>query len=284
MFDHFDQRLCVVLVRTQGPINLGLVARACANTGITDLRLVAPQCPVDCSDARKFANHAKEQLLAAPVYERLDQAVADCGLVIGTTARDRDNERGTPLPLNAAAALMAERPAERYALVFGNEADGLSTNELQGCQAFLHLATPGPYPSYNLSHAVAIVAYHLTATTEPVGIADNPAAERVHVDRLGRYWLGTLERFRYFRRTRRESWEPHFADLLNRLRLGRRDIDILFGMLAQFNYFAFGDKGEEMAHSGRQPISSDEQGLRHRPQPSAKEENGGNQADGDQRM
>lgn len=236
-------RFCVVLVRTQGPVNLGLVARACGNAGVDDLRLVAPECAVDCADARRFANHKRDFLLAAPVFASLDAAVADCGLVVGTSARARDEELGAPTDLAGLERLLVERPAERTALVFGNEAHGLDNRELARCQAFVHLETPGDYSSYNLSHSVAIVLHHLCAGSHaPQPPAVPEAAERVHVDRLEDYWLSTLAAFRYFRRTDRARFEPQFRQLLNRLHLSRRDIDTLYGMLAQMNYFTHGSK------------------------------------------
>src|SRR4051812_36758052 len=59
-------RCRIVLVRTQGPVNLGMVARLCGNLSITDLRLVSPLCEIDCEDARKFSTWGKELLLSAP--------------------------------------------------------------------------------------------------------------------------------------------------------------------------------------------------------------------------
>lgn len=248
----------VVLVRTQGPINLGLCARACANLGVSDLRLVRPLCAVDTADARRFANHARRLLLEAPRHDDLAEAIADCGLAIGTSARERDEAFG---PVRTAAelpALLAERPAARTALVFGNEADGLDADELRRCQAVVRLATPGPYPSYNLSHAVAIALYLMAAAGEPTpAAAAPPAADRARVDDLYRYWLATLERFRYFRRTPRDQWAPRFADLLNRLPLSDHDVHVLRGMLAQFNHVAFGDKAPDMARTGRPPEHAD---------------------------
>lgn len=77
--------LTVVVVRPSGPVNLGQIARCCSNLGIDDLRLVSPLCQVNCSDSRKFAVNAREFLLAAPVFDSLEKAVADCSVVIGTS-------------------------------------------------------------------------------------------------------------------------------------------------------------------------------------------------------
>ena len=148
------ERLVVVLSRTQGPLNLGLCARAC-NLGVP-MRLAEPLCDRNSDEARKFSNKERDTLLAAPIFTDLAAATADCGLVIGTTARMREaDNHGEPLLPEQVPDYLAARPADRVAIVFGNEADGLSADELRQCNAFIHLETPGPYSSYNLSHAVA---------------------------------------------------------------------------------------------------------------------------------
>ena len=237
-------RCCVVLVRTQGPVNLGMVARACGNLGISDLRLVAPECEVNCPDTRKFATHSRELILNAPVYADLASAVADCDLAIGSSARPRDGEYGPSKSVSALPELIAARAARKIALVFGNEADGLSDAELIHCQSWLHLHTHGANSSYNLSHAVAITLYVLGTHAALPSSEAAPPAPRQQVEMLYQYWLGSLERFQYFRRTERDRFAPQLRRLFNRLDLGEHDVQVLWGMLSQFNVFAFGDRGE----------------------------------------
>ena len=130
---------CVVLVRTQGPVNLGMVARLCGNLGVTDLRLVTPQCDVDCAEARMFATHSRDFILNAPIYPDLPSALHGCSLAIGTSARNRVPDYGERLGLPQVPEFLVRRHAGRFAMVFGNEADGLTDSELilQGLQKFL---------------------------------------------------------------------------------------------------------------------------------------------------
>ncbi len=233
---------CIVLVRTQGPINLGMVARLCGNFGVKDLRLVTPECEIDCPDARKFSTHARELLLTAPIYPDLRSAVADCGLVIGSSARTRHGEYGKGLLVQEVPKLLSERPAALWALVFGNEADGLTETELGACQAWIHLETWGDNQAYNMAQSVAIAAYCIGAAG-PWQPSEQPiAADRGHVDSLYRYWLETLDRFQYFRRTNRERFAPLFEHFLARMHLSAHDVQVLRGMLAQYNYFVFGER------------------------------------------
>ena len=258
---------CVVLVRTQGPVNLGMVARLCGNLGVTDLRLVAPQCEVDCPETRMFSTHSKDFILSAPIFPDLPSALHGCSLAIGTSARNRDPDYGECLGLPQVPDFLVRRRAERFALVFGNEADGLTDAELIHCQGWLHLDTYGPNTSYNLSHAVAITLYHLAAMIDQRTDANapsgsngltprpttrhqfeprdhrDPSASRDVVAQLFTYWLSTLERFQYFRRTDRDRFAPQLQKLFNRVDLSEHDVQMLRGMLAQFHLFSFGDRG-----------------------------------------
>lgn len=233
----------LVLVRTQGPINLGMIARLCGNMGIDDLRLVAPLCEVNCEDSRKFSTHSRDLLLAARVFPDLASAVADCGLVIGTSARFRDSELGTSKAPHEIPQILSERPAERWAVVFGNEADGLNTEELRCCQLWVHLDTFGANLSYNLANAVAITLYLVASQGVPPRRSAeevSPAATRQAVDSLYDYWLATLDRIQYFRRADVERFRPLLNRMLSRWHLTQLDIQALRGMLAQTNYFCFG--------------------------------------------
>lgn len=243
----------VVLCRTQGPVNLGMVARLCGNLGVTDLRLVAPGFTVDCPEARMFSTHSRELLLTAPVFPTLEAAVADCGWVVGTSGDFRVGDLGAHLRPEQIPARLAERPCARWALVFGNEADGLDQRELAACQAWVHLDTFGPNISYNLANAVAITLY-IVATASAAAPAVAPAVDdevqagREEVDGLRAYWLDTLERFGYFRRPRqrasdsRERFEPVFRRFVDRLHLSRHDLQVLRGMLAQQNVHVWNDR------------------------------------------
>lgn len=234
---------CVVLVRTQGPVNLGMIARLCGNLGVTDLRLVNPLCEIDCSDARKFSTHSKDMMLAAPVFATIEEATADCGYVIGTSGDFRVAELGPHVRAERVPELLAARPVAKFALVFGNEAEGLDEVELRACQAWIHLDTFGHNISYNLSNAVAITLYVVATASVPAPEPEQPeGAPRAMLDNLMDYWFATLERFHYFRRTDPDRFRPLFKKFIGRLHLSTHDVQVLRGMLAQFNLGGFGDR------------------------------------------
>ena len=249
---------CVVLVRTQGPVNLGMIARLCGNLGVTDLRLVAPECEVNCDQSRMFSTHSKDLLLNARIFPTIEEATTDCGLVIGTSGDFRNNELGLHTRAEKVPEILARHPVAKFALVFGNEADGLTDGELRACQRWIHLDTFGHNISYNLSNAVAITLYVIATASAPPEVLDvPPAAPLAHVSALEEYWFATLERFHYFRRTDPTIFRPLFRKFLGRQHLTDHDVQIFRGMLAQFNLIAFNDRfdGKPAKRGGeRQPV------------------------------
>jgi len=165
-------RLCVVLIEPAGPINLGSVARLCANYAINDLRLVAPRCDTADPEARRMAVHGQTVLESATHYPDLISALQGCRRVVATCGR---LDHGTiPLhpPEHVLPWLLADHGATEAsqaaaALVFGREDRGLSNDELLLSQRVISLYSNPHYPSLNLSHAVAVVLHELERCRRP---------------------------------------------------------------------------------------------------------------------
>lgn len=155
-------RLRFVLVGPQHPGNIGAVARAMKVMGLSDLVLVAPERYPD-EQATARASGADDVLAAARVYDTLDDAIADCVLAIGTSARSRRTQ--WPLvDVRQAAVQAAEQAGQApssVAIVFGRERSGLSNEELDRCQLHLQIQTNPDYSSLNLAAAAQVVAYEL---------------------------------------------------------------------------------------------------------------------------
>jgi tRNA/rRNA methyltransferase len=147
----------VVLVRPQLAENIGAAARAMANFGVRELRLVDPR-PFDETLAARTACDGRELLQAARTFPDLKAAVADCALVIGSTRRARHVKLEAVTPAEAAQRLTGLPPAAASALVFGAEAAGLTNEELYLCD--LHSTIPvAEFGSLNLSQAVLVYLY-----------------------------------------------------------------------------------------------------------------------------
>ena len=155
--------LALVLVEPAGPLNVGSVARLCANFGIAELRLVAPRCDHSGEEARRMAVHGGHLLDQARLFPRLAAAIADCRRVVATSGRLESDEIPLSSPAEALAWLNADPSANpsTAALVFGREDRGLSNDELRQAGRVVHLSTDAAYSSLNLSHAVAICLHEL---------------------------------------------------------------------------------------------------------------------------
>ncbi len=158
--DTFNDQIRIVLVETSHSGNIGAVARAMKNMGMGSLWLVNPASfPDETSYAR--SSGASDVLDRAQVVDSLDEAIADCVMVMGTSARGRK----VPWPVIAppeAAGVAAEASGKgSVALVFGRENSGLTNEELQRCHYHIHIPSNPDYSSLNLAMAVQVVCYEL---------------------------------------------------------------------------------------------------------------------------
>ncbi|WP_087069229.1 RNA methyltransferase [Cyanobium sp. NIES-981] len=169
----------MVLVEPSGALNVGSVARLCANYGVERLRLVAPRCDPLGEEARRMAVRGVGVLERAALFHDLASALSDCHRVVATSGR----REGVPLELqddrSCLAWLSAGPTGQPVALVFGREDRGLSNDELLQAGRLLNLPTASAYTSLNLSHAVAIAlhAWHREVRQErpPSEPAENGA-------------------------------------------------------------------------------------------------------------
>src|SRR5690606_8925573 len=167
----------IVLVETTHPGNIGASARAMKTMGLSDLGLVAPRAfPSDEATAR--ASGAADLLERATVYETLEDAIADCALVVGTSARSRGVEWPCADPREAAGRIWDAIDADnRAAIVFGREQSGLTNEALARCMLHVQVPTDAAFSSLNLAMAVQVLCYELRMTgLIRAGLVD--AAER----------------------------------------------------------------------------------------------------------
>jgi len=219
------ERVVVVLVRPEGPLNLGSVARLCGNFGCS-LRLVQPLTAVNQSDAMKMAHPSQALLEQAPVFASLAGALADVSLAMATSSKLAEATAAPWLSVERAGLLLP--PAgERLALVFGNERTGLSGDEAAQCPRVVRLPTPGPTESFNLSHAVA-VTLTLFAAAEGEKPSDGRAAPRSR-QALKALLTEQLDARGFFKggARAREGFQPRLQELLDKMDLTERDLVLL---------------------------------------------------------
>jgi tRNA/rRNA methyltransferase len=149
----------VILSRPQMGENIGAAARAMKNFGLSDLRLIAPQCGWPNERAQVLASGAGDIIERAKVFETAAQAIADIRLVFATTARDRDVLRDILTPEAAAQRLRtANAEGLSTAILFGGERAGLDNDEMSLADAAITIPT-AEFPSLNLGQAVLLIGY-----------------------------------------------------------------------------------------------------------------------------
>jgi TrmH family RNA methyltransferase len=250
-------RLCVVLVGPRNPLNIGAAARAMSNFGFLHLRVVNPYA-VAFREARS-AMRAAPLLAKAEEFESVADAVADCTLVVGTTALGhrelqhplRRLEQGARLIRRelARSSKSAARSGEgRIALLFGTEKTGLSNDDLSHCHWLIRIPTREQHESMNLGQAVAVCLYELVrnakAATE-TGKKTRPASKAIDGDATGkRATAGEAERIStvllealhlsgYTKPIAAASTRERVRRMVRRMNLSSTDAELWLGMLRQ---------------------------------------------------
>ncbi|MDX1454305.1 MAG: RNA methyltransferase [Gammaproteobacteria bacterium] len=231
------ERIRVVLVETSHPGNIGAAARAMKVMGLGALHLVKPwHFPSD--EASDRASGADDILAKATVHEDLASAVADCHLVLGTSARLRSIQWEQLDPRQAGERLVEATGAGQVAVVFGREKSGLSNEELDLCTHLVHIPANPEYSSLNLGAAVQVLAYELRmamlASKVPVQEPDFPPASHEDMERLYHHLRNVLARRDFLKRHNPEHLMRRFRALFGRAGLDTNEVQILRGMLRAF--------------------------------------------------
>lgn len=240
-------RLRIVLVGTQHPGNIGSAARAMKTMGLSRLVLVAPE-RFPHPDAIALAAGAVDVLEAAVRVDTLAEAVADCRLVLGCTARSRRIALEELHPRVAALrGIEAAEAGGEVALVFGRERTGLENEELQLCHAAVHIPANPEYSSLNLAAAVQVLAYELrvgllkdaaTPAEAPPGglrqreVRSEPPATHTELEGFFSQLADTLDAIDFHKGRTPAAAMRKFRRLFLRADLDARDVRLLRGLLA----------------------------------------------------
>lgn len=224
----------VVLVEPNHPGNVGAVARAMKNMGLSELHLVRPKA-FPHAEATARASGADDVLDAARVHEDFADAIADCGLVVGTSARQRHLPWDLVEPRECAQDIVAAAQAGQVAVVFGSEKYGLSNEDLARCNRLVTIPTATEYASLNLGMAVQVIAYELWLAGRP-GAPPPPAPEVPFASademvRLYEHFERVLEEIDFRDRTGGGHLMARIRRLFNRARLDQNEMNILRGIL-----------------------------------------------------
>ena len=224
----------IVLVEPSHPGNIGAVARAMKNMGLEKLVLVSPR-QFPHSEAIARASGADDVLAKARVVETLAEALADCGFIVATTSRTRDQYFRVADVRDAAGRVLRESRRRPAAVLFGSERAGLSNAQLEAAHLLIRIPASDSYPSLNLAMAVQLVAYELfraggvQVDTAP---AAGPLADPVEMERLYEHLAQVLEEVDFRDRTQGGTHlMARLRRLFQRAALDRNEVNILRGIL-----------------------------------------------------
>ena len=225
--------LRVVLVATRNPLNLGAAARAMSNFGARHLRVVNPY-DLAFREARSAVG-AVELLANAEEYESVAEAVAECPLVVGTTAVGHRELLHPLRRLEEGARLMRRQlSVGPVALLFGSEKVGLSKRDLSHCHWLLRIPTREEHASMNLGQAVAVCLYELVRQGKTArGKEGKKHAKAGDVERITQLLFEALRASGYVKPSAASATEEKLRRLVHRLDLDARDAELWLGMLRQ---------------------------------------------------
>ncbi len=235
-----------MLVETSHPGNIGGVARAMKNMMMSNLFLVSPKL-FPSADATARASGADELLASAVVCDSLQEAVADCNLVFGASARDRTLSWPEISPRDCADKLAKGIDLQKAAIVFGRESSGLKNYELDLCHYLLRIPCNTDFSSLNLAAAVQVVCYELfvaSAQEQQVvigNLAEDPPATAEQLEGFYQHLHQALIDIGFMHPDKSKSIMRRLRRVFNRTQLDTKEVDILRGILRMSQ----GKKGNE---------------------------------------
>ncbi|HIE10693.1 MAG TPA: RNA methyltransferase [Kiritimatiellae bacterium] len=225
----------IVLVKPIYGGNIGAVARVMKNMGLRDLALVTPRPDVDWNEARRRAYRALDVLENARRFPSLEEAVGDCGLVAGTTARGGLYREHARTPREWAPRLLEAALDTAVALVFGPEDRGLTNEEIAECTQVIQIPSSHDYPSLNLSHAVMVCCYELFVASGTFCPRQERSAEAPsHLrERMFAMWRSALLEIGFVNEEKADHMMMGLRRILSRGPLTVADVKILMGIARQ---------------------------------------------------
>lgn len=225
--------LIIVLVRTRNPLNIGAAARAVSNFGVHQLRLVNPYA-VAFREARSAVG-ASELLKRAEEYKTVAEAIADCALVVGTTAgRKRTLQHSLRRLDEVAIDVRQNLKTGRVALLFGSEKIGLTNDDFSHCHWLLTIPTQKDHLSMNLGQAVAVCLYELARKDGSQVTPPTPERAAAGVnEQISQVLLEALDMSGYIQPGSEAACENKVRRMVLRLGLDPEDAKVFLGMVRQ---------------------------------------------------
>ena len=228
------QRVRIVLINTTHPGNIGAAARAMKVMGLGNLHLVTPKS-FPHAEATARASGADVLLQHAHLHDSLDSALAGCGLVLGTSARQRSLAMPQLDAREAARCALAEAHRHDIALLFGRERYGLTNEEMQCCHQLVHIPSNPDYSSLNLAQAVQILCYELRVSAiggegQVLEQLDYEPVDALQMERFYAHLEQALLDIRFLNPEQPRKLMMRLRRLFNRARPDQNEVNILRGI------------------------------------------------------
>lgn len=233
-----QSKIRMVLVNTTHPGNIGGAARAIKNMGLTELYLVQPR-EYPAPRAVWRAAGARDILTNVKIVESLDEAIVGCGLVVGTSARERRIPWPLINPRECGEKIWGEAARHDVALLFGREDRGLTNSELQKCHYHVHIPSNPDYSSLNLATAVQVLAYEvrMASLQDENGLLpsmdewDQPLATADELELFHQHLAETMATLKFYDPDNPKQLLTRMRRLFNRTRMDKMEVSMLRGLL-----------------------------------------------------
>ena len=225
----------IIMVGTTHPGNIGGVARAMKNMGLSRLSLVAPEAQFPHPKAKARASGAVNVLENTQVFSTLEEAIADCSLVIGASARMRTLPWPVVDPRECAARVVNIDKKSEVAIVLGRENSGLTNEELELCQLLVTIPTNPDFSSLNIAAAAQVLCYEirLAAFDEtPVDEPDSPLATSAEIEGMFQHFEQALTDIEFLKADNPGQLMRRLRRLFTRTGLERLEVNILRGIMS----------------------------------------------------
>ena len=240
--------LKVVLVEPNGPLNVGSIARLCANFEVDELRIISPKCDIYSLEAKKMALKGQRYLDKCEIFNNLEQAIFDCDLVLASCGRvDKSKDSFFESPEDIYKWILSLKQIKNLAILFGREDRGLTNEELLMAHRIVSIPSSDNYPSLNLSHAVSIILYELNKFPKKDLQKDLKVFDLASSKQINESFLEIEEmllRVGYLLKHTSRAKISKFKKYILRSNTSVHEMNILRGIVNQINWFLNNSKSK----------------------------------------
>ncbi len=233
----------LVLVAVQDLVNLASCVRVAKNFGVTEIRLVAPECPVDLYRIEGVAHNTADVLERMTIHDTIDDAFADLTYVQALTGRERTAKRTTLRPREAAVELVDRSRGGKVGILAGREDHGLTNEELDRCAELVTISANPEYTSLNLAQAWAVMGYETWVARggdqiplKPPRHAAGPTTQR-ELEALFADWEASMHAIEFFKKRQADLVMRGFREVIFRADLDVREAGLFRAIGLEIGHF-----------------------------------------------